>query len=264
MKVSVIVTTYNWPEALDCVIQSLFDQSVRPAQVLVADDGSGDETRRLVEAWVQKWPVVEHVWHVDEGFRAGEIRNRAIQRSTSPWLVMIDGDCVCPRTFIERHLALAAPDRLVAGNRLLLSKGQTAFALAAKGKSAVLEVAQQSNKKHKLWDLPLGPLRDRSPCSWESVRTCNLGVARSMAVGVGGFDESYRGWGKEDSDFAARCVHAGAKVRQGRFATTVIHLFHPEASRDQLSRNQLKLDAVLENRTIKPAISCLMDEVDES
>lgn len=264
MKVSVIVTTYNWPVALDLVLQSLHAQSHRPDQVIVADDGSGPETGELVAKWQLTWPAVEHVWHVDDGFRAGEIRNRAIEKARGEWLVMIDGDCVCPTSFIQAHLSLASPLALVAGNRLLLDAQQTSDALAGHSSKEALALAAQSARGHKLRRLALGPLRDLMPQSWKSVRTCNLGVARKLAVRVRGFDESYKGWGKEDSDFAVRCLHAGAKVRQARFACTVVHLHHTEASRDRLSRNQQKLDRVIAQRSVLPAESCLMDSIDES
>jgi len=257
MTVSVIVTTYNWPSALELVLQSLHQQNIRPDQVLIADDGSGVDTANLVQSWHAKWPAVHHVWQPDDGFRAGEARNRAIAAATGDWLVMIDGDCICPPDFIEHHLQLAASEVLVAGNRLLLNPQQTKKAL----ESSNVDVALAQVVSHrKLRRLALGFLRDLFPKRWQAVRTCNLGVARATSLSIMGFDETYQGWGKEDSDFAARCIHAGARIRLGQFACTVIHLHHDEESRDRLSRNQGKLDRVLQLRAIEPEKSLLKDD----
>ncbi len=257
LSVSVIVTTYNWPGALDLVLQSLFRQTRRPDQVLIADDGSDSTTATLIKRWQDRWSAIEHVWQPDDGFRAGEARNRAIQAATSDWLVMIDGDCICPPTFVANHLRLAAANRLVPGNRLLLSPEQTQRAIQS---SDVRAIINETQNHRKLRTLPLGPLRDMTPKAWTAVRTCNVGVSRAMALQVSGFDETFKGWGKEDSDFAARCIHAGARVRLGKFACTVLHLHHEEETRHQLSRNQAKLDRVLREKRIQPEQSLLRDD----
>src|SRR5215510_4962598 len=95
MQASLIVTTYNWPEALDLTLRSVARQSVPPAEVIIADDGSGAATRQIIDAWRERRPFpIRHVWQEDRGFRLARSRNRAIAAATSDYLVLVDGDMV--------------------------------------------------------------------------------------------------------------------------------------------------------------------------
>jgi len=126
MKLSVIVTTYNRPDALGAVLAALSRQSDLPLEVLVADDGSGEATRECVRAWqAQATFPIRHVWHEDEGFRAAAIRNRAAAQAQGEVLVFLDGDSVPFADFVVRHAALAGAQRFVSGNRILLSDAMT-------------------------------------------------------------------------------------------------------------------------------------------
>jgi N-terminal domain of galactosyltransferase len=93
--------------------------------------------------------------------------------------------------------------------------------------------------------LPLGPLRKIHSNDWENAKTCNLAVSRRDLDRVDGFDASYRGWGREDSDLVVRLLHAGVHRKDGRFATGVLHLWHLEADRSGLPENDLRLEEVL-------------------
>src|SRR5689334_9761349 len=82
MKIAVIVTTYNRPDALDAVLDAYTVQSDLDFELLVADDGSTARTRELTERFAQHAPfAVAHVWQEDEGFRAAAIRNKALART---------------------------------------------------------------------------------------------------------------------------------------------------------------------------------------
>ena len=93
--------------------------------------------------------------------------------------------------------------------------------------------------------LPLGPLRKLNSESWEGAQTCNLAVARADLDRIDGFDSAYTGWGLEDSDLVVRLLRAGVRRKDGRFATGVLHLWHPPNDRSQLSVNQARLDEVI-------------------
>ena len=130
MKVSVIVTTYNRPDALAAVLHALAAQTDHDFEVRVADDGSGPQTRGLVQQIASTFPVpLSHVWQEDLGFRAGAARNRACAQAQGEYLVFLDGDCVPLPDFVAQHRALADARWFVAGNRILLSPGFTALAL---------------------------------------------------------------------------------------------------------------------------------------
>src|SRR5512134_3224283 len=122
MNVAVIVTTYNRPDALDAVLQGFSAQDGHDFELIVADDGSTDDTRRLVERRAHSTPFpLKHVWQEDRGFRAAAIRNRALAATRADYVIFTDGDCVPSRHFVAAHRRLAEPSRYLAGNRVMLS-----------------------------------------------------------------------------------------------------------------------------------------------
>lgn len=242
MNVSLLITTYNRPDALDLVLKTVANQSQVPSEVVVCDDGSSLETGVLVRQWKGQLPI-RHAWQPDCAFRAARSRNLGISKSGAEYIVVIDGDCLLPPKFIENHMKLAKPGYLVAGGRHLLSGPQTEAFLA---EASLIEGAFTY---WKFRALPLGLLRDLRPSAWNIVRSCNVGLYRDDMEAVGGFDESYVGWGREDSDFVVRLMHRGVTVRSGRFAACVAHLHHLERSRDQLSENDARFHACMSDPT---------------
>ena len=258
--ISIIVTTYNREDALDAVLRSLERQSDSAFEVIVADDGSGAATAALVERWKAAFGRrLEHVWHSDEGFRAAEIRNRAILTARGTYCIFLDGDCMVRRDFVATHRRLAEPHWFVTGNRVLLSQDLTAKVLRenlapeAWSPSHWLSerVCGGVNRLSGLLNLPLGPLRRLRAGTWQDARSCNLAIWRSDLERVDGFDDDYSGWGKEDSDIIVRLLHAGACRKDGFFATGVIHLWHPEADRSRLTENERKLAEVASGTRIR-------------
>ena len=237
---SVIVTTYNRPDALRAVLDGLAAQSDADFEVRVADDGSGSETRAVVEDAATSFPVaLTHIWQEDLGFRAGAARNRAAASADGEYLVFLDGDCIPRRDFIARHRQLSEPGWMVAGNRILLSEALTRRSLAQRTPLHTWalrlwhDAASRGdiNRTMPLRNLPLGPLRKLAAQRWQRVRTCNLGVWRRDFEAVNGFDETFQGWGYEDSDLAVRLLNSGVRRKEGAFATGVLHLWHCENDR---------------------------------
>jgi glycosyltransferase involved in cell wall biosynthesis len=251
--ISVIVTTYNRRDALDAVLRGLARQSDRGFEVVVADDGSQPAARDLLPAAAAGPDVaLKHVWHEDHGFRAGEIRNRAILASSGSYCIFLDGDCIPRPDFIAVHRRLAEPHWFVTGNRVLLSRELTGRVLAEQGEPEhwslghwlALRCRRSVNRMMPLLPLPLGPLRKLRSAAWRGARSCNLAVWRSDLERVDGFDATYSGWGLEDSDLLIRLLHAGVRRKDGNFATGVIHLWHAESDRSYLPENQRRLDEV--------------------
>jgi len=258
--ISIIVTTYNRENALDAVLRSLAAQDDADFEVIVADDGSGPATRELIAAWKAKLPSrVEHVWHEDTGFRAAEIRNRAILVARGGYCVFLDGDCIARADFVATHRRLAEPRCFVTGNRILLSPGLTRKVLAEKlaverwGMSEWIgqRLSGGVNRLSAIARLPLGPLRRLRSKAWRGARSCNLAIWRSDLDRVDGFDAAYRGWGKEDSDIIVRLMHAGVRRKDGIFGTGVLHLWHPEADRSMLSANEDKLSGIIASDRVR-------------
>jgi len=252
--ISIIVSTYNREDALDLVLSALSRQQDRGFEILVADDGSGSATAALVEGWRARVGVaLRHVWQPDEGFRLAEIRNRAIRASAGDYLIFLDGDCLMRADFVATHRRLAEHGWFVTGNRVLLSQMLTASVLGEGLRPECWSAPQwlryrrngEVNRLGPLFQLPLGPMRKLSSDRWRGARACNLALWRSDIDRIDGFDASFCGWGREDSDLMIRLLRAGIRRKDGRFATGVIHLWHPEADRSPLAANDARLDALL-------------------
>jgi len=251
-RVSLVVTTYNRKDALGLVLRSALRQSEPPLEVLVADDGSRDDTRALVEAVAREAPLpVVHCWQEDDGFRAAAIRNEAIARARGDYLVMVDGDIVLHRDFVRDHARAARPGRLVQGSRALLSQAVTEAALAQGTVDFGPLSPGVSNRLNTLRSPILSRLFSYDSANIYRVRSANLGCWRADVVRVNGFDEAFVGWGREDSEFVARMQHAGVVKRHLKFAALGYHLHHPEASRRMLDANQRLLDETLRTRATR-------------
>ena len=260
MNTAVVVTTYNRPDALAAVLAGYQAQSTLQFELLIADDGSGSDTRAVVDQFSRSAAFhVRHLWHEDRGFRAAAIRNRAVAASSADYIIFSDGDCVPARDFVARHQALAERGWFVAGNRMLLAADFTQRALREKlalqnfGAADWLQawLRRDINRMLPLLRLSDARWRKSSPQRWAGVKTCNLAAWRDDLVRVNGLDETYSGWGLEDSDLVIRLLHAGVKHKNGRFAAPVFHLWHTENDRSRLAENQRRLDAILQSDRLR-------------
>jgi len=244
---SVVITTYNRPDALAAVLAACFLQDDKNFEIIIADDGSTANTRDCIARLAAGAPVpVKHVWQPDDGFRAAMARNRGTLAATGDYIIFLDGDCVPQRDFISRHRALAQPGFLVSGSRILLSQRFTERALrdgidvAGLGLLARLRLRLGGDLNKVLQTMLRWPDvgRVRRKFSWRRIKSCNLAVWKQDLMAVNGFDESFTGWGHEDSDLVVRLFHAGVLRKDGAMATEVLHLWHREAERDQESSNR--------------------------
>lgn len=260
MRTAVVVTTYNRPDALAAVLEGYLQQTSRDFEIVVADDGSTGDTRVMVADYAARAPFpVRHVWHEDAGFRAGAIRNRALAATEAEYVIFTDGDCVPRARFVDRHRGLAERGFFLAGNRILLAAAFTQRVLNERlpiqnwplSAWIAARLRGDINRLLPLVALPDGAARRRAPERWEGVKTCNLSAWRDDLLRVNGFDESYSGWGLEDSDLVIRLLHAGVKHKSARFATPLFHLWHAENDRSRLAGNRQRLDALLASREIR-------------
>jgi glycosyltransferase involved in cell wall biosynthesis len=261
MKVAVITTTYNRPDALSATLEAFRVQTDRDFEMIVADDGSTAETAETVNATVKRLPFrLTHVWQEDQGFRAGGIRNRALAATVADYIIFSDGDCIPMPDFVEQHRRLAEPERFVAGSRILLSRGLTERVLAEGVALHEWDTRQwlraylqkDVNRLFPVLSLPLpGMLRRWAKDDWQGVMTCNLSCWRKDLIRINGFDETYHGWGLEDSDLVVRLLRSGVKRKSARFAATVLHLWHKEYDRLQLEENRKRLNDVLNSSRVR-------------
>ena len=83
MKTTLIISTYNWPEALKLVFESVLRQSILVDEIIIADDGSTETTRFLIDDYRDLFDIpIKHIWQDDLGFRKTIILNKAFYASS--------------------------------------------------------------------------------------------------------------------------------------------------------------------------------------
>jgi GT2 family glycosyltransferase len=238
MRSELIVATYENPRALALSLASVARQAVAPEGVAIADDGSGAETKAVVEAFSAAHPGlgVRHVWHEDQGFRKNAILNRAIATSEAEFLVFIDGDVLVRPDFLARHLGLARPDRWSSGSLIRLDAEATAAVseeLVANGRVFERDwlKANRAIDRFGTWlktrPLP-GPVLeafDRATPVQKAWGGANSSAFREAILKVNGFDESMR-YGGEDKDLGVRLTNSGVRGQHLRYTASVVHLDH--------------------------------------
>ncbi len=156
------------------------------------------------------------------------------------------------------HRQLAEVGWFVVGNRVLMSKHLTDRVLSQNLEPELWSLADACrarfngdiNRIAPLLQASLGPVRKMRPQHWWGARSCNLAVWRADLDRVDGFDNSYVGWGLEDSDLLVRLLRAGVNRKDGRFSTGVLHLWHPLADPSLLSANQMLLESIQHSNRI--------------
>jgi glycosyltransferase involved in cell wall biosynthesis len=255
-KITVVVATYNWPEALGICLQSLIAQTDSNYEIIIADDGSGSATRELVDRMrLNASCAIHHVWQEDDGCRKTKIANEAIKISVGSYLVFIDGDCIAQPDFIEQHRKLARKNCLVTGSRALLSEGLTKT-LLSKGQWNFANFKKNlfrfrlSGEINKLLQLLLkrgaGDWRNFERFLWKRIKGCNMACWKSDALAINGFDESLVGWAHEDADFVFRLEYHGVQRISGSWATEVIHLYHHVRDQSMNNASVLRLKEKVE------------------
>ena len=238
---------------------SALRQTLVPMEIIVADDGSMDGTDFLVsEIQQQTLADVIHCWQEDKGFRAARSRNLAIAASTGDYLVFVDGDIILERHFLEDHRRAAKIGQFVQGGRVIMTAEKSRLAITNKTLDFHCWEFGLENRKNCLRSLFLSPLFSKRINRLTGIRTCNFALWRNDAMMVNGFNENFIGWGREDSEFAARLLHSGIDRKNLRFQAIGYHLFHPLLERNSLANN----DAILHN-TIKKKLRRCPNGVDQ-
>lgn len=251
MRLSVIVTTYNRPEALKKVLTALYSQTRPPDEILVADDGSGPETRELIKGFQRETgPPLYHIWQEDEGFRASRIRNKAILEAKGEYLVLLDGDCIPTRFFVADHLCLAQKGFFFQGKRVLVNRHLAPdfdFSDTASSPFLVWKALTGGiSNAHHILRIPFLPALKNQKLS--GIRSCNMGVFKQDAETVNGFNNEFTSWGREDSEFAARLFNSGILRKEHPFLAICYHLWHREKSEPCRQENEELLKRALTSK----------------
>jgi glycosyltransferase involved in cell wall biosynthesis len=246
--VSLIVSTYNWPEALNLCLISISKQLVLPGEVIIADDGSREETQKLIEKHRKDFPVpLIHVWQQDDGFQLSRIRNKAIAKASGEYIIQIDGDLILEKHFIRDHLRFKLPGSFVSGTRVNMSPLLSAKLIKDTNVNVSVFSKGITNFLNGL-KLPVltSFLAERYKAgNIAYVRGCNMAFWRTDLLIVNGYNEAIVGWGREDSELAIRLINSGVKKRIIKFAAVTFHIYHPEIARAHLSVNDEILNSTL-------------------
>lgn len=250
MKTTLLITTYNRPDALEAVLTSVEHQVVKPDQVIVADDGSGEKTLQVIQKFQNKWSIpLVHSWHEDKGFRLAESRNKGLSFVENEYLIMIDGDIVLHPFFVKDHIYHAKKGYFLQGGRALLTEELTTKILQTPEKYNTFRYFQsglESRFEKRLTTFRcifLSELWKKESQDLKAIRGCNMSFFYEDIVKVNGFNSDFVGWGREDSEFVVRLFNIGIKRYNIKYAAIAYHLYHREESRDSLPEN----DKILED-----------------
>jgi len=253
--IAVIISTYNTPQMLRLVLDGYARQSEDNFHLYIADDGSSDETKTVIDQFRMKTSIaVDHVWHEDRGFRKTRIHNRTLRQVTEPYILLTDGDCIPLPNMIATHRKVAQHKCLISGSRILLSQTFSEQLINLEKTLHFTSVDWITHRIHgdinRLLPLLFPPFTSNPHANLQSIRGCHLACWRSDIEHINGFDESYEGWGREDSDFVGRLLHTGVQRIDLR-GMPVLHLWHPEASRKQLANNHSQLQMSLREKRVR-------------
>lgn len=271
MTISIILSTYNWHMALHLILSSLESllKNHTGVEIVIADDGSTDETARIIKEFKPRIRNLKHVWQEDIGFRKAEILNKAVAESIGEYLIFLDGDCIPFPDFIPQHIKLAEANYFIAGNRILLSQTMTHQLLSSKlpleevfaWKLADWNRAKKLGEVNKILAnirLSTSWWRYLRKANWKYPKGCNFALWRKDFYAVNGFDELFNGWGHEDADIFIRLLHNGVSIKDGRFAIPVLHLWHKESSRENERSNWSRINERLQDKSITQAVKGIL------
>ncbi len=255
MRIELVISTYNSPRVLRLTLLSATRQDRQADSICIADDGSGPETKAMIETCARAFPALNlrHVWHEDRGFEKNAILNKAVASSTADLMIFTDGDCLMHPGFIARHAELAHPRRYCCGSLVRL----TAEATAQVSETDVLDgtvfdrgwLARRgtfrrltTRFKAGVLPRPLASLLERVSPVRRTWSGSNASAHRDAIIAVNGFDEQMK-YGGEDKEFGVRLRNYGIKGRHLRFTAPLIHLDHKRGyvDRDQVRENRARI-----------------------
>ena len=233
MKCSLIICTYNWPEALSFVLSSVNKQTVLPDEIIIADDGSDNSTSIIIKEFSRntKIPLI-HSWQKDDGVRIPHSRNRAIARSNYEYIVMVDGDTILGNNFIKDHKKFAQKGIYIQGSRVLLQEAFTKKILNNNKFQKPSFFMKDSKNKINMLRVPLLTSFYKYFKSQKLIRIrgCNFSMHKDEIIQVNGFNESFTSWGREDSEFVQRLFNIGVKKQLLKFSGVQYHLYHKQSN----------------------------------
>lgn len=247
IKVGVIISTYNNPKWLEKTLWGYLYQERMADEIIIADDGSKEETRLLIESFKDRLPI-KHVWHEDNGFQKSKILNSAILASTADYLIFTDQDCIARKDFISTHLAYAEKGYLLSGGYFRLSmevsnlisqadiENEDAFSAKwLKSKGLKIDFKATKLSKYKGFTQFMNFITP-AKATWNG---CNASTWREDVIATKGFNEMMQ-YGGQDREFGERLFNRGIKSKQIRYSAIALHLDHkrPYKTKESIDKNK--------------------------
>ncbi|EAL0271071.1 glycosyltransferase [Campylobacter lari] len=254
---ALIITTYNQKERLALVLDSVKNLEPLPDEVLIADDGSGEDTAKLIQAYQKDFPCkLEHIWQEDKGFRAAESRNKAIKASNSEYIVLVDGDMILEKNFIGDHLKFSSLKTILQGSRIILNENESKELLNKNDFSLAFDKKGFKNQRNTFLAKCIYKFSKltkkffKKSILVKGSKTCNMSFYKSDFEAIEGFNEKFVGWGREDSEFVARFLFNDGVFKRLKFNALAYHIYHEENSKNMLEINhQIYLETIKNEKT---------------
>lgn len=238
MNASLIITTYNSPKALELVLLSAAAQTRLPDEIIIADDGSTEETRQLIDKLKKNFPTeIRHIWHQDQGFQRSKILNKAIAAAKSDYLIQADGDCILHPAYISDHLAFAKEGYFLFGSRIRTLENTVDELLSSKCIRFGLFSSHTKRTVKALHNILLARLFTVDHNSIHKFRGCNISYWKKDIIAANGYNEEFKSWGREDSELVIRFLNGGIQGKRLKFCGILYHIHHPTSSKAQLAEN---------------------------
>ena len=259
MGITAIVSTYNKEAWLQKVLEGYKYQTYNNFEVLVADDGSGPDTKKLIDLFVADYPVpLRHIWHEDEGYRRQRILNIAIEKAAMPYILFTDGDCIPRKDFVETHAKFAEEGYFLSGGYCKLPmntsevieeediKTERAFSVPWLKQQGDLKGTQALKLNS---GNTLATLLDYITPTNASFNNCNSSAWKEDLIAINGYDERMQ-YGGPDRELGERLENYGLKPKQIRHKAIVLHLDHARGykTKESLDRNLAIRKAVKDER----------------
>ncbi len=252
MFASVIFTTYNHPKWLEKTLWGFSAQTYRNFEIIVADDGSGEETREVVETMKLQTDIpIRHIWQEDDGFQKCRILNKAIVASEGEYLIFTDGDCIPHPDFVRNHVELARENTMLSGGYFKLpldvsraiQREDILSGDCTRPGWLLRQGVPFTPKIAKLISSPLiGTILDALTITRATWNGHSSSTWKKHILETNGFDERMQ-YGGQDREFGERLVNMGLKTRQVRYRCSCVHLDH--------GRGYARPESIAKNRSIR-------------
>src|SRR5574344_477735 len=254
MRISLIISTYNRPDALCLCLKSVLKQTRMPDEVIVADDGSSEQTRHLIERMDKSFSCgLKHAWHEDKGFRLAAVRKLSVRNyGSGDYVIFIDGDMILDSRFIAKHERLSENGYYVVGSRVKLTQLKTNYLLKRQRIDVGIFHRGEKNRFNAVY-LPWLSFVTRHLYFYDKThgRGANMAMFYHDLIKVNGFDEDFKSYGREDTDIFWRLNNAGLKQKVAKFQAIAYHLYHT------IGKNDKHNDDLMTKSEIGHRVTCI-------